>query len=53
MLLMLGLYTLAVSAHAPVTTIAAGFGAALSLSIGGLWIYRVRNRASAAAPLSS
>jgi LPLT family lysophospholipid transporter-like MFS transporter len=44
MLLMLGLYTLAVRANAPITGIAAGFGAALSLSIGGLWIHRARNR---------
>ena len=44
MLLMLALYTLAVRAHAPITGIAAGFGVALSLSIGGLWIHRARRR---------
>jgi LPLT family lysophospholipid transporter-like MFS transporter len=52
MLLMLGLYTLAVGAGAPITAIAAGFGVALSLSIGGLWIHRVRQRASAASQVT-
>jgi MFS transporter, LPLT family, lysophospholipid transporter len=42
MLLMIGVYMLALRAHAPITAIAAGFGVALSLSIGGLWIHRVR-----------
>jgi LPLT family lysophospholipid transporter-like MFS transporter len=42
MLLMIGVYMLALRAHAPITAIAAGFGAALSLSIGGLWIHRAR-----------
>ncbi len=42
MLLMIGVYMLALRAHAPITTIAAGFGVALSLSIGGLWIHRTR-----------
>ena len=42
MLLMIGIYTLAVRAHAPITGIAAAFGAVLSLSIAGLWVHRVR-----------
>jgi LPLT family lysophospholipid transporter-like MFS transporter len=42
MLLMIGLYTLTVRAGAPVTAIAAGFGAALSLAIGILWLRRRR-----------
>jgi len=42
MLLMIGVYMLALRAHAPITAIAAGFGVALSLSIGGLWIHRAR-----------
>ncbi len=40
MLLMIGFYTLTVRAGAPVAAIAAGFGAALSLSIGILWLRR-------------
>ena len=40
MLVMVGLYTLAVRAGAPVTSLAAGFGAALALSIGTLWLHR-------------
>jgi LPLT family lysophospholipid transporter-like MFS transporter len=42
MLAMIGVYMLALRAHAPITVIAGGFGAALSLSIGGLWIHRAR-----------
>jgi MFS transporter, LPLT family, lysophospholipid transporter len=42
MLLMIGIYTLAVRAHAPITGIAAGFGAMLALSIGALWLHRAR-----------
>jgi LPLT family lysophospholipid transporter-like MFS transporter len=42
MLLMIGFYTLTVRAGAPVTAIAAGFGAALSLAIGILWLRRRR-----------
>lgn len=42
MLLMIGVYMLALRAHAPITAIAAGFGIALSLSIGALWIHRAR-----------
>jgi LPLT family lysophospholipid transporter-like MFS transporter len=40
MLLMIGFYTLTVRAGAPVTGIAAGFGGALSLAIGALWLRR-------------
>ena len=40
MLVMVGLYTLAVRAEAPITSLAAGFGAALALSIGTLWLHR-------------
>jgi LPLT family lysophospholipid transporter-like MFS transporter len=42
MLLMIAIYTLALRANAPITGIAAAFGAALSLSIAGLWIHRAR-----------
>lgn len=42
MLLMIGVYMLALRAHAPITAIAGGFGAALSLSIAGLWIHRAK-----------
>lgn len=42
MLIMIGVYMLALRAGAPITAIAAGFGGALSLSIGGLWIHRSR-----------
>lgn len=44
MLLMLGLYTVVVRAGAPITGLAAGFGGALALSIGGLWLHRARSR---------
>jgi LPLT family lysophospholipid transporter-like MFS transporter len=40
MLVMVGLYTLAVRAGAPIISLAAGFGAALALSIGTLWLHR-------------
>jgi LPLT family lysophospholipid transporter-like MFS transporter len=40
MLVMVGLYTVAVRAGAPITSLAAGFGAALALSIGTLWLHR-------------
>ncbi|MDB6013936.1 MAG: lplT [Gammaproteobacteria bacterium] len=40
MLVMVGLYTLAVRAGAPITSLAAGFGAALALSIGTLLLHR-------------
>jgi LPLT family lysophospholipid transporter-like MFS transporter len=42
MLLMIGVYMLALRAGAPITAIAAAFGGALSLSIAGLWIHRSR-----------
>ncbi len=45
MLVLLGLYTLGERAGAPVTATAAGFGAALSLAIGILWM-QWRTRAS-------
>jgi LPLT family lysophospholipid transporter-like MFS transporter len=40
MLVMVAVYTLAVRAGAPITSLAAGFGAALALSIGTLWLHR-------------
>jgi LPLT family lysophospholipid transporter-like MFS transporter len=42
MLLMIAIYTLALRANAPITGIAAGFGAALALSMAGLWVHRAR-----------
>jgi MFS transporter, LPLT family, lysophospholipid transporter len=44
MLLMIGLYTIAVRAGAPVAVTAGVFGAALAAAIGALWLYRVRTR---------
>jgi LPLT family lysophospholipid transporter-like MFS transporter len=44
MLVMIGLYTLAIREGAPVVTIAGVFGAALAAAIGGLWRYRARSR---------
>jgi MFS transporter, LPLT family, lysophospholipid transporter len=46
MLVMIGLYTLAVRAGAPISGIAGVFGAALSVAIAALWVHRVRNRAA-------
>jgi MFS transporter, LPLT family, lysophospholipid transporter len=46
MLLLIGLYTLAVRAGSPIRAIAGIFGASLSISIGGLWLHRIRSRAS-------
>jgi MFS transporter, LPLT family, lysophospholipid transporter len=46
MLVMLGLYTLAVHAGAPIPTIAAGFGAALALTIGALGLQRWKRRSA-------
>jgi LPLT family lysophospholipid transporter-like MFS transporter len=46
MLLMIGLYTVSVRSGGSIAMIAAGFGAALSVAIGGLWVYRARTRAS-------
>ena len=40
MLLLIGIYTLVERAGAPVVATAVGFGAALSVAIGGLWVYR-------------
>jgi LPLT family lysophospholipid transporter-like MFS transporter len=44
MLLMIGLYTLAVHAGAPVVEVAVIFGVALSAAIVLLWVYRARSR---------
>lgn len=44
MLVMIGLYTVAVRAGAPVVSTAGVFGAALAAAIGALWLYRVRSR---------
>lgn len=44
MLLMIGLYTLAIRAGASVVTVAGVFGVALAAAIGALWVYRVRTR---------
>ncbi len=44
MLVMIGLYTLAVRAGASITGIAMVFGLGLSASIGILWVHRVRRR---------
>jgi LPLT family lysophospholipid transporter-like MFS transporter len=44
MLVMIGLYTLAIRAGAPVVSIAGLFGIALAVAIAGLWLYRVRSR---------
>ena len=47
MLLMVGLYTVIVRAGAPISAIAAGFGAALSLAIGTLSVQRAWRRVGA------
>jgi LPLT family lysophospholipid transporter-like MFS transporter len=44
MLVMIGLYTLAVRAGASIVGIAGLFGTALAVAIAGLWLYRVRSR---------
>ncbi|WP_435927687.1 lysophospholipid transporter LplT [Dryocola sp. BD613] len=44
MLLMLGLYSLAVKTGAPIVGIGVGFGAVFALAIGGLWIWQVRQK---------
>ena len=44
MLVMIGLYTLAVRAGAPIVGIAGLFGAGLAVAIAWLWGHRVRNR---------
>jgi LPLT family lysophospholipid transporter-like MFS transporter len=48
MLVMIGLYTLAVEAGTPIVGIAGLFGIGLAVAIAGLWLYRVRNRAAQA-----
>jgi MFS transporter, LPLT family, lysophospholipid transporter len=53
MLLMIGLYTLAVRAGTPIIGIAAIFGAGLSVAIAALWVHRRRHRvASSVGPAS-
>jgi len=42
MLLMLGIYSLAVKAGAPVVAIGVGFGALFALAISGLWVWQRR-----------
>jgi len=44
MLVMIGLYTVAIRAGTPVVTIAGVFGLALAAAIGALWLHRVRSR---------
>jgi MFS transporter, LPLT family, lysophospholipid transporter len=44
MLLMIALYSLMVRARVPIIGLAAGFGAALALAMGSLWIHRRRYR---------
>jgi LPLT family lysophospholipid transporter-like MFS transporter len=48
MLVMIGLYTLAVRAGMPISGIAGVFGAVLSIAIAVLWVHRVRTRTRAA-----
>ncbi len=49
MLLMIGLYTFSQKVGAPVVSTAAVFGAGLALTIGALWVHRMRSRVNAAA----
>jgi MFS transporter, LPLT family, lysophospholipid transporter len=44
MLVMIGLYTLAVRAGSPVIGIAGLFGSGLAIAIGALWLHRARSR---------
>ena len=44
MLLMLGLYSLAVKTGAPIVGIGVGFGAVFALAISGLWIWKLRQK---------
>jgi LPLT family lysophospholipid transporter-like MFS transporter len=53
MLLMIGLYTIAVRFGAPVASTAGVFGAALAAAIGALWLYRVRTRGRGAQAVSA
>jgi MFS transporter, LPLT family, lysophospholipid transporter len=48
MLLMIGLYTLAVREGTPVTGVAGIFGAGLAVAIAALWVHRVRSRGATA-----
>jgi LPLT family lysophospholipid transporter-like MFS transporter len=48
MLLMIGLYTLAVRAGLSIVVIAGSFGIALAAAIAALWLHRVRSRGAAA-----
>jgi MFS transporter, LPLT family, lysophospholipid transporter len=48
MLVMIGLYTLAVRAGASITVIAGLFGVALAIAISGLWVHRLHSRGAAA-----
>jgi LPLT family lysophospholipid transporter-like MFS transporter len=48
MLLMIGLYTLAVRAGLSIVVIAGSFGIALAAAITALWLHRVRSRGAAA-----
>ena len=44
MLLMLGLFSLAVKTGAPIIGIGIGFGAVFALAIGGLWVWQLRQK---------
>ncbi|EPL8094132.1 lysophospholipid transporter LplT [Morganella morganii] len=44
MLLMLGLYSLAVKAGVPVVVIGAAFGSLFAIAIGGLWLWDIRRK---------
>jgi LPLT family lysophospholipid transporter-like MFS transporter len=44
MLVMIGLYTLAVRAGTPIVGIAGLFGVGLAIAVAGLWLHRVRSR---------
>ena len=44
MLLMLGLFSLAVKTGAPIVGIGIGFGAVFALAIGGLWVWQIRQK---------
>jgi LPLT family lysophospholipid transporter-like MFS transporter len=48
MLVMIGLYTLTIRARIPVVGIAALFGSGLAITIGALWLHRVRSRSHGA-----
>jgi LPLT family lysophospholipid transporter-like MFS transporter len=44
MLVMLGLYAMAMRSGAPVSAIAAGFGACICVGVAALWIHRIHSR---------